>query len=193
MASESIPDNGSGKDEQKGKSKTVIIMLLAIVVVALVGVLAFVLGQRSQGTAEPEESRRGLSRPSMRDIIVDENNASNMMDAMREEVEEGMFECQMSMNWTFADGSAKSRDAYVANSTNNTHPIYFDVYLEDTEELLYSSPVIPVGSELQNFALDSSLPAGDYRATVMYTLLKDAESQEEISSAGFVITIKVLN
>jgi hypothetical protein len=97
------------------------------------------------------------------------------------------------MTWTFENGAAESRDAYVANSVNNTHPICFDVYLEDTEELLYSSPVLPVGTDLKNIKLDQELPAGEYKATVMYSLLKDVESQEEISSAGFVVTIKVQN
>jgi hypothetical protein len=115
------------------------------------------------------------------------------MDEMRNEVAEGMFECNMSMTWTFADGSAKSNDAYVANSTNNKYPIYFDVILKDTDEKIYSSPVIPVGSELMNFALEKDLDPGTYEATVMYTLIRDEQSQEEISSAGFVIKIIVNN
>jgi hypothetical protein len=99
----------------------------------------------------------------------------------------------MAMKWTFPDGKSESKDAYVANSVNNTHPICFDVYMKDSEELLYSSPVLPVGTDLKNIKLDKELPAGEYKATVMYTLLKDTESQEEISSAGFVITITIQN
>jgi hypothetical protein len=113
------------------------------------------------------------------------------MEEMRKEVEEGMFECNMSMTWTFDDGSAKSEDAYVANSTNNKYPIYFDVYMNDSNELVYSSPILPVGAELTNFSLDKNLDPGTYKATVMYSLIRDADSQEVISSAGFVIKIIV--
>jgi hypothetical protein len=65
--------------------------------------------------------------------------------------------------------------------------------MQDSGENVYSSPVLPVGAELTNFALDKELPAGTYQATVMYKLLSDEESQEEISSAGFVVNIQVLN
>jgi hypothetical protein len=115
------------------------------------------------------------------------------MDEMRNEVAEGMFECNMSMTWTFADGSAKSNDAYVANSENNKYPIFFDVILKDTGETIYSSPVLPVGSKLTDFALDKHLEAGNYKATVMYSLIRDEQSQEIVSQAGFVIKINVNN
>jgi hypothetical protein len=102
-----------------------------------------------------------------------------------------MFECKMSMTWTFADGSAASKDAYVANSTNNKYPIYFDVTLNDTGEKVYSSPVLPVGAELTGITLDKDLDPGTYKAKVLYSLIKDEESQEVVSSAGFVIKIIV--
>jgi hypothetical protein len=102
-----------------------------------------------------------------------------------------MFECQMSMTWTFADGTSESNDAIVVNSKNNTYPFYFDVTLNDTDELIYSSPVVPVGSQLANIKLDKDLDPGEYKATVMYSLLEDVESQALKSQAGFVITINV--
>ena len=185
----------SGK---KNKTAIIVIIILAVVVIALVGVVAFLLGRGSKedggaqtGVPEERPSREVASR-SVR-TVVDEKSAEDIMNQMREEVAEGMFECQMSMEWTFEDGKSESKDAYVANSKNNTHPIYFDIYLGDTEELIYSSPVLPVGTDLKDIKLDKELKAGEYKATVMYTLLKDVDSQEEVSSAGFVITIKVLN
>jgi len=179
--------------ERNKKNNTIIILVLAfmVVVAALIGVIIYLLNRGDNYVAREDEVRREVAG-SVR-TVVDADSANDVMEQMREEVAEGMFECQMSMNWTFADGKAESEDAYVANSTNNTHPICFDVYVQDTEELLYTSPVLPVGTNLTNFKLDKELPAGDYQAVVMYQLLKDAESQEEISRAGFVVTIHVLN
>lgn len=185
----------SGK---KNKTAIIVIIILAVVVIALVGVVAFLLGRGSkedggaQTVVSEERPSREVASRSVR-TVVDEKSAEDIMNQMREEVAEGMFECQMSMEWTFEDGKSESKDAYVANSKNNTHPIYFDIYLGDTEELIYSSPVLPVGTDLKDIKLDKELKAGEYKATVMYTLLKDVDSQEEVSSAGFVITIKVLN
>jgi len=176
-----------------------LIITLAVVIVLLFVVVAVMLKGRSkkdtEAQADPttgETTRREVVSEDVR-AVLDEESAASVMEQMREEVAEGMFECQMSMNWTFDDGQAESRDAYVANSDTNTHPLYFDVILQDNEETIYSSPVLPVGTELTNFKLDKELPAGTYQATVMYHLLKDTESQEEVSAAGFVVNIEVLN
>lgn len=181
--------------ETKAQNRTVIIVaaIFAVVVIALTGIIIYLLNRgnvNANADAGTDTPRKVAS--SVR-TVLDEDSAKNVMDQMREEVREGMFECQMSMTWTFADGKAASKDAYIANSTNNTHPICFDVYMQDTEELLYSSPVLPVGTDIRNIKLDKELAAGKYQATVMYKLLSDVDSQEEISSAGFVVTINVLN
>lgn len=185
----------SSGEKKNNKAVIIIIILLLIIVIGLVIVIVFLLGHKgneaSQDNAASTERTR-VVQPSTR-LIVDEESAESVMDEMRKEVEEGMFECQMSMKWTFADGKSEAKDAYVANSTNNKFPIYFDVILSGTEEVVYSSPVLPVGAELKNIKLDKELPAGSYEATVMYTLIRDEESQEVISSAGFIITMNVLN
>lgn len=194
-----MSDKGNGNG-QAGSSRRILIIVgfFLIIIVALVGVIAFLLGRNTGGsdketgiTENSNQNNRVISEGSR--VVLDAESAANVMDEMRNEVAEGMFECNMSMTWTFADGSAQSNDAYVANSANNKYPIYFDVIMKDTGETVYSSPVIPVGSDLVNFALDKPLEAGDYKATVMYTLIKDAESQEPVSQAGFVIKIKVQN
>ena len=100
-----------------------------------------------------------------------------------------MFECRMSSTWTFEDAASESPNSYVANVESNRHALYFDVYEEQTDELLYSSPILPVGSEIRNIKLDKELPVGDYDAVVMYTLVN--EDYEEVSTAGFRIKISI--
>ncbi len=198
--------SGSTTDDKKSRdNKTlfiVIIAILVVIVMALAIVLAFFLGKKSSGgsngtdgsVTESQEGRRDVINASSVSVVTDEESAATVMDSMREKVEEGMFSCKMSMNWTFKDGKSESKDAYVANKETNTHPIYFDVYLMDeSETLIYSSPVLAVGSQLTDFKLDKELDAGTYKAKVLYSLIKDEESQEVISSAGFVITIEVEN
>lgn len=131
--------------------------------------------------------RKDEDKPERR--IIDRNNADEIMEDMSDKVDEGMFECKMTTTWTFEDGSSVSPNAYVANVESNRYALYFDVYEEGTNELLYSSPILPVGSELQDIKLDKELSAGDHDAVVMYTLVDEAE--EEVSTAGFHITIYV--
>jgi len=185
-----------GKDSSKKGNGMMIALIISLVVVVIAVILIVVLVRRKGNEAPASDTtEQTQTREVVSDVrtVLDENSGAEIMDQMREEVAEGMFECQMSMTWSFADGKSASEDAYVANSTNNTHPIYFDVILDGTEDVIYSSPVMPVGTELTGFKLDKELEAGTYEATVMYNLLKDTESQEVISSAGFVVTINILN
>lgn len=189
--------SGNGSESQKSNKKLIIIII--ILVALLVGAaiaLAFILGKNIGGKSKgSDDNTSGNDKRVVESarIVTDQEAATNVMDELAQQVAEGMFECKMSFKWTFEDGRAKSKDAYVANSTNNTHPIYFDVYLKDTDELIYSSPVLSVGAELYDFALDKSLEAGEYKAKVKYTLIDNEEDQNVISSAGFMITINVRN
>ena len=121
--------------------------------------------------------------------FVDETNTDTVMEDMGDKVAEGMFECNMTTSWVFEDGKSESPNAYVANVKNNLHTIYFDVYDTATEEVLYSSPMLPVGTELRNIKLEKELPKGEYDAVVMYTLVN--EKNEEVCTVGFNITISV--
>ena len=186
----------SDSNQKNNKGLIIILALFFIVIIALVAVIAYLLG-RGNGDKDSGEVPRSTDTPrqvqeSTR-LIVSEEDAASVMEEMRKEVEEGMFECEMSMKWSFADGTSESKDAYVANSTNNRFPFYFDVRLKDTDELVYSSAVLPVGAQLTNIKLDKELPAGTYNAIVYYTLIRDTETQEVISTAGVGITMTVEN
>ena len=193
--------SGTAKNgaEKKNKLTTVIIIVLAIVVLALVAVVVFLLGRGDKPTAGDQQTASGETSAPRREVagsarmVLSEESAQSVVDEMRKEVEEGMFECSMSFDWTFEDGESESKDAYVANSANNRHPIYFDVIIEDTNEVVYSSPVIPIGSQLTDFKLDKPLSPGKYRAICQYVLIDDEENQAEISRANFIIKITVKN
>lgn len=171
------------------KSRLIIIGAFAVLLIALVVCIVLLLSGRGSDQAEvPEKSaaEKALERG-----FVDEASADDIMEEMANKVAEGMFECEMTMSWTFENAESASSNAYVANSENNLHTLYFDVYDNSTEELLYSSPMLPVGTELRDIKLEKKLPAGEYDAVVRYTLVD--ENYEEVSTVGFNITISVLH
>ncbi len=165
--------NQKGPEEKKsrGMTVTVIVVLLVVLVICI---LLLLFRNNGEDTG-----------------FVNRRNADSIMDDMSEKVSEGMFECKMTTNWVFDDGGSVSPNAYVANVENNLHSICFDVYEQSTNELLYSSPILPVGTELEDIKLDKELPAGEYPAVVMYTLVD--EDNKEVSTVGFDITISVIN
>jgi hypothetical protein len=159
----------------------------ALVIVALVGVIiALALRPPVVVTAEEEEL------PPQRSVVVNEDNVGNIVDDLfnEEPVQVGYYEARMSTTWLFTNGTtAPSIDAYVENVPNNTHDVYFDVVLADTDETIYESPVIPRGSHLDNIALDKELDAGDHEAIVIYHLID--EQQRTVSTLRMAITIRV--
>lgn len=161
------------------KSKKLLIVALVAVIVILLGVIVYLVGFRR----ESEEEERG------RAVLLTEDNVEEYDN--QEVVEDGYYLVTMNTSWEFDNGKAESNNAYVANAENNTRTVYFDVLLADTGKLIYSSPYMPVGTELKNFALKENLEAGDYTAIVTYHLVDD--NNNEIDDVSAEVTIHILN
>ena len=162
----------------KKKNGKIIVLICFVIIAALIAVIIFLL-------RKPEE-------PPKRNVVVTEDNAEEIAERMAEEgyTEPGYYTVNMSTEWNFAKGDAISTDARVDNVAGNTNPVYFDVFLEGKEEeSIYSSPVIPVGSFLENIALDKSLEAGTYDCVMVYRLVD--EEQKTISTLRVTLQIVV--
>lgn len=182
----------SNQKEASGKGRrNIIIIAFVILIAALIVCIVLLLGKQKEEPEPMPGPESGTTNTAVLERgFVEEDNAENIMDEMSEKVSQGMFECKMTTSWTFDDGKSESPNAYVANVENNLYTLYFDVYEESTNELLYSSPMLPIGTELKNFKLDKELAAGEYDAVVMYTMVD--ENLEEVSSVGFKVTISIL-
>lgn len=183
----------SNQNEPAGKRRRVIITIAFVVLLAALAVcivLLFSKNDNSNDNSPAETLPKSAAEKALERGFVSEDSADDIMEEMADKVAKGMFECEMTMSWTFQDGNSVASNAYVANSKNNLHTLYFDVIDNATDELLYSSPMLPVGSELREIKLDKELTAGEYSAVVMYTMVD--EDYEEVSRVGFNITISVL-
>lgn len=132
-----------------------------------------------------------LTRPKR----MTEGNYKQIMEEMENEVQEGYFETYMNTEWTFPDGTSETTNAILGNSPNNKKPIRCEVMLTETEEVVFTTDVIPVGAELPPFKLDKDLDAGTYDAVCRVYLLdeEDDGTYTDYSNAGFNVTITVEN
>lgn len=161
--------HGEGSKEKKGGKKAIAI---CVVLAILLAILLFLL----------------LNRDTERDVVVNEDNLEDVI-ANHEFVPAGSYEVTMNSTWNFANGTAASDNAYVKNAETNKNPVYFDVMRTDTNEVIYESPILAVGSHLEKITLDSDLPAGTYDCLVTYHLLD--EKDEEISTVKLTLTVNV--
>lgn len=167
--------------KNKGKSsnnqmKIAVIVLIILLAVALGFIIYFLT--RTDEVDEPDTGGRGT--------VVTEDNADSI-NISKEPVEDGMYETSMTIDWHFE--GTKSEDAYVANVQNNTRTVYFELNLAETGETVYSSPYIPVGSELSGLTLEKELDPGTYDTILVYHLID--EDNKELSTLSVALTIYV--
>ncbi|MCH5249278.1 MAG: hypothetical protein J1E98_05080 [Lachnospiraceae bacterium] len=192
--------NTKRPDDGKGRRLAVIGIIAAVIIIILLVVCIVLLITRPGSSSESSDasqsgyqagSQSGDASSVLDRGFVDNTNTNDIVTDMAEQVKEGMFHCSMTFDWTFENSNSVSPNAYVANAEDNRYTLYFDVYEKETNELLFSSPLLPVGSEFKEVKLEKALAPGDYKAIVMYTLVN--EDYEEVSSAGFTITISILH
>ena len=163
---------------------TIIILGLVIAVLAAVIIVMVLRGKKDTPAQTPEE-------PEKRSTLITEDNADEVLQEMadREYVEPGYYNVRMNTEWHFSSGDAESEDAYVENSEMNTNDVFYDVVLaEDESQVLYKSPIIPVGSSMHQVKLDKKLDAGTHDCILIYHLVDD--KQETISTLR--VTLKII-
>lgn len=167
----------SGNSSKKGPGSIASVAVILVITVAIIVTVVLVLSGGDKG------KRKAIVTPDNVDEII-----SDMQD---KKVESGMYEVTMNTTWDFNDGDSASSNAYVENSTANTNDVYFDIVRSDTGEEIYSSPIIPIGSHLEDITLDKSLEAGEHACVLTYHLLD--ENEEDVSTLMINLTIRVQN
>ena len=125
----------------------------------------------------------------------DDGNSSGMVwdtnAELNKKVEEGMINISMNTSPTFHDSKSKG-NLMIVNSEANHYPQIVYIVRKDTNEEIYRSGGIPVGSKVENAALSVDLPAGTYDC-VAYFNNADPETGAILGTAGAEITITVEN
>lgn len=165
------------------KSLVVVIVILVAVIAVGAGVIVYLLNNANKKVVEmPEVTGRGT-------VVTKENVQEQIKGLETVPVEDGYFMTSQSIDWHF-DKKGVSKDAYVGNDPSNGHTVYFDLTMEDSGDLIYSSPYIPVGSELDGFTLEKPLDAGTYDTILIYHLVGDDEHEISTLSVGLTIYVE---
>ena len=109
--------------------------------------------------------------------------------ALNNKVAEGMINISANTAPIFEDGTSEG-NVMIVNENINLYPQQVEFIRNDTQEVIYQSKAIPVGSKIERAALDVELPAGNYECTAMFHNL-DPETGDIIGTAGAIITITI--
>ncbi len=172
--------NEEGSVVKKKLTKTQKILIAGFGVISVAIVVAGILIYMALNKKEPEPAGS---------YVIDESNYEDVVDEMYDRLQAGMYEVTMNAIWHFDNGKVASSDAYVANAKSNNSPVFFEVFLKDTDELVYTSTVLPVGTKLKELKLDKPLEKGSYEAICKYNLLD--EGGEVSSSVSIAVTLDI--
>ena len=117
----------------------------------------------------------------------DNLSPEEIAEKLNEKVAEGMINISMNTAPYFENGTAEG-NVMIVNEAINNYPQQVEFIRNDTQEVIYQSKAIPVGSKIERAALDVELPAGTYECTAMFHNL-DPVSGEIIGTAGAIINI----
>lgn len=141
-----------------------------------------------------------LSRDGGSSLALDDNATMGVLPGidmaerqaqLQEQLDEGMIAFSINSSPVFADGGAEG-NLMLENPGNNAKLLVVEIYIDDTQELVYQSKAIPVGSYIENVRLDKVLEAGEYQATAYFKAYRE-EDQSFIGQAGAAIKITVLS
>lgn len=178
MSSQSSEERISQKlsiGEKKPKRNTTAIIVVVIIAIIILVVLILFL------TRQFKTNRRN--------VVVTPDNLEEILSETQNQAKAGTYEVTMNTTWHFDKGDAASSDAYVENSTSNTNSVYFDIVLSETDETIFTSPTLPVGSHLENITLDKALEKGKHDCVLTYHLLDD--NGNATSKLNLKLTIQV--
>jgi len=88
----------------------------------------------------------------------------------------------------FETASSKG-DFYIKNPENNIHNVVVEIYLKDTDTLIYKSKKLLPGDKIEKDTLDKELKQGKYKAIAFFNAYD--ENGNYAGKSGVVITINI--
>lgn len=177
------------KNASKSSKVIIVIAIAAIVVIAaLVAVIMMLIGKLNSN--QPPQNTRATVTTADATIATDDN-LEELLAKANEPSEDAFYVCEMNVDWYFKDGTEPSYNANVVNAVENTRTVYFDLALEESMDVLYSSPYIPVGQGVSEVALNTDLEAGTYPAVVVYHMVDD--DGNEVGGVTVAVTLHIEN
>jgi hypothetical protein len=168
----------------KGMSTQKMVLLLGSLVILATTIITIVILTRPKPQAQLPVSN------TENNLVVNESNVAEIQENFNKTISSGMVETDMNTTWTFPDGKSASTDAVMGNSGNNQNAFWFEVILNETNEVVYTSSLLPVGSSVKDIFLSKNLEKGTYNADVRIHLV-DEDNNPLDSNLGFNVTLVI--
>lgn len=181
----------SENKKQSSNKLLIIIIILLVVVICVGGVVAFLLISKSseKDTELIEVHDDGTVDIAGNDtyVILDAEDAVDM-DELQKKADKGRMNLNFKNVITVENGKNGTCD--ISNPETNNYDMYVSVWLNDTQEEIYRSGLIPLGAKIEQLELNRTLEPGEYTGIMVYNQL---ENDKIVSQVNVEVTLKVLS
>ena len=179
-------------EKRDAKSRTLVVLAVVGLAAALTLGIFTAVRMLRKPAASKDDSKTGIVYD---DSAVeggwDNLSPEEIAEKLNEKVAEGMINISMNTAPYFENGTAEG-NVMIVNEAINNYPQQVEFIRNDTQEVIYQSKAIPVGSKIERAKLDVVLSAGTYECTAYFHNL-DPETGDIIGTAGAIITITIKN
>lgn len=169
-----------------------------LIALGTITVLVLILLLCLRGCHKDEQEYIGSTPGPKTGIEIDANategglthrSAEEIQKELNEKVKQGMVNISMNTNPVFEEGTSAG-NLLIVNSNRNNYPQVVYIVRKDTQEEIYRSGAIPVGSKVENAKLSVDLGPGTYDCVAYFNNV-DLETGEFLGTAGAEIRITV--
>lgn len=170
-----------GEGETKKRKKRLLAMICVACLLAAAAGIFLALRNRGDSLELDENATIGL----LPGIDVAQRQAE-----LQQLLDESMIVFTINTNPVFERGGSEG-NLMLENPVNNAKLLVVELYLDETEELIYKTKALPAGSYIENDRLDKLLEPGDYPATAYFKAYRE-DDHSYIGQVGAALTIHVL-
>ncbi len=120
-------------------------------------------------------------------MITSEEDARRAAEAAK--VDSGSIALELQVVASSFDG--ENFNCYIANAVENEYDVYI-VLVDENNEEIYQSGLIPVGARLETFQTSKALTEGDHDCTVVYHQIgEDHVTEIGTVAAGITLSVQI--
>ncbi len=180
------------KEEHRLRHKRTMVVAAFITLIVII----ILLMTRCGNTSQPEPTQPGYNVPTSHipyeidpDAQEGEREKEDPTESLNQQVAEGSIRIEMNSAPVFDTATAEGNLLIYNHDTNRLGQVV-EIVVTDTQESIYRSGIIPVGSRIDYAVLDVPLADGTYNCIAYFTAVTEDGTPAGTAAANIVVTIQ---
>lgn len=174
--------------KSRNKGMAILIAIIVVMLIAVILLVALLLKKPEPEVMVESGTTSGKLVYETQIVTEDPETLQAAVDAMVQKAKEGQMNLQMQTQAFSKDG--KTFTCYLANSLKNNYDMFMVFYLDETQEEIYRTGLIPLGARIEQFTLEEALPKGSHEITIVFNQVEaDMETIHAQVNVGLTLVV----